>query len=353
MTIDHRPRGFTLIELLVVVAIIALLIGVLLPALGKAREQGRMLTCANNQRQVATGLAAYTASNEYFPPSYAYGARESGLLWHERDQLQTNPNPANGYVHWSANLFEDDTGSVPEGAFTCPSVLNGGAPATNPGSDHNDWEAWQQNDLGNSAGAATPKDRQVKRIAITGNAAIFPRNKFAGFTSSAERKNRLVNPAWIQASSRTILATEFFESNNWQSIADAAGEKSKSHRPITPFVGVSSGADVYREPDTGSGAVPRFKYPFVSEIFDRNALAGRSFTSLIDSSTPALNAVGRTHAGGGDSKYGGSANFVFVDGHVERKNVVETIRERLWGEKFYSLTGRGTTVQDNSDDNSN
>lgn len=344
MRTSHRRLGFTLIELLVVVAIIALLIGVLLPALGKAREQGRTLTCANNQRQVATGLAAYTASNEYFPPSYVYGAKEDGLSWREKDQLINNPNPANGYVHWSANLFEDDTGSVPEGAFECPSTLNGGAPATNPGSNVNDWEAWQENDTGNPVGSATPKDRQVKRMAMTGNAAIFPRNKFGGFASLAERKNRLVNPAWIQSGSRTILATEFYESSNWQSIADDQGQKSKSHRPITPFLGKSSGTDVYREP--GTGTQPRFKYPFESEILTKSDLDGRSFVSLIDSQSPALNAVGRVHAGG-DSKYGGTANFVFVDGHVQRLNVIETVRERLWGEKFYSLTGTNTEVDAN------
>ena len=55
-------------------------------------------------------------------------------------------------------------------------------------------------------------------------------------------------------------------------------------------------------------------------------------------------AILETHHKGKKDIKGGSANFVFVDGHVEQTTVLETIKKRRWGDKFWSLTGDGTGV---------
>lgn len=57
-------RAFTLIELLVVIAVIALLVGILLPALGKARETGYSVACLSNMKQIAGAAFNYAHDNQ-------------------------------------------------------------------------------------------------------------------------------------------------------------------------------------------------------------------------------------------------------------------------------------------------
>src|SRR5947208_11193475 len=64
----RRRRGFTLVELLVVIGIIAVLIGILLPTLGRARESARRTACLSNLRSIGQMLNMYANQNKSFLP---------------------------------------------------------------------------------------------------------------------------------------------------------------------------------------------------------------------------------------------------------------------------------------------
>jgi len=119
----HRRRrtpsiqhGFTLVELLVVIAIISLLVGMLLPALGKAREAGRNVKCQNNQRQIGVGMEVYAAENgDWIPAPSPHEYHKPGGNW------QANLG-ASG-VFGTARPYPGASGSTPVTVTGWPDVM--------------------------------------------------------------------------------------------------------------------------------------------------------------------------------------------------------------------------------------
>lgn len=135
-------RGFTLIELLVVVAIIALLIAILLPALGVAREKGKATKCLANLKGIGSGLWIYQTENDgYVVPSYNMTGHGSGVDttldgWApilDRDGVIPGRREETANIYYCPSTVEilgmaaGDTGLSPEnpkGYFEWPTIRN-------------------------------------------------------------------------------------------------------------------------------------------------------------------------------------------------------------------------------------
>lgn len=160
-----QKKAFTLIELLVVISIISLLMAVLMPALAKARQQGKSVMCLSNLRQMCITAATYTETHDgYYPIAHRSEDNDSESIEYCWDF--TVVDGQDGIRIEPGSLWQ---GEMMEKIQQCPSFKDKSNTLSDPYTGYN----YNTSYIGHGEGENIPTPAKVSQVKRPGNCALF------------------------------------------------------------------------------------------------------------------------------------------------------------------------------------
>jgi prepilin-type N-terminal cleavage/methylation domain-containing protein/prepilin-type processing-associated H-X9-DG protein len=240
----HYPCAFTLVELLVVIGIIALLISIILPAIGGAQEYARRLNCASNLRQLGLAMSTYaTGEGQGSFPRCKYDPKKNQLQLDNAGYQVQDTFGNSGYVgenNVPASLFLlYKIQQLPATLFICPSTEAQSGFAGSANRSSSNWKNYPDN--ATYSLAAPYPTPAAEAAGFAWKASLGP--EFAliadinpGTRGGANPPNNVVSPPSNASSAKMAAANSNNHRNKGQNVLYADGHVEFS---ITPYCGAS------------------------------------------------------------------------------------------------------------------